>query len=99
MCKGLPFFLLQRVFTFDIKRLGCSDSPSYTSLTPATAEAAGERPAKTGAPPKFKEKQLELDGTHSADSFPFIIFLNSFYYIILLYFYLFSNFSDPINVT
>lgn len=69
------------------------------------AEAAGELPAKTGAPLRFKVKQLELDGMHSTDTFTFgfvvvgFIF-NSLCYIILLYFcsVLLLIFSDPLNV-
>lgn len=54
------------------------------------AEAAGELPAKTGATPKSKAKQL--DGMRSADTSPFIIFKIPFTilfcYISVLFFFL-----------
>lgn len=60
-------------------------------------EAAGELPAKTGAPPKFKVKQLELDGMHSTDTFTFgfvgffffIPFAILYYYISVLFYFSF----------
>lgn len=52
------------------------------------AEASRDLPVKTGAPPKFKLKQLELDEMHSVDMFPFIIFYSYHFAMFLFYFLL-----------
>lgn len=81
------FFSSWRVITFNIKKLGCSDFPSCFSLTPVMAEASGELPAKTGAPPQVQSKADGAGWDALCGHVSFHYFLNSLYYIILLYFY------------